>query len=299
MSYQWPNGARLALSVVVNVEEGAEGNILDGDKGPEPVDELQAVPHKPIRAHGNETNYQYGIIEAAPRILKLLDRVGARATWTSAAVALERAPALAAAIMARGDEVCAHGYRWVHQFYMDEEKERAFITQARDTIARVTGKRPMGWLSRYLHTDNTRRILAEEGFTYHVDDYSRDEPFWDLVTKSDGSTTPMVITPYAVDTNDMKFWLTPGYSVADWLSYAKATLDWLYEEGAERPRMMSLGLHLRIIGRAGRIGALQQFLDYAAAKPGVWFASRGEIAAHFAANVAPPVPALKPDGEPR
>ena len=276
---KWPKEARLALSIVVNVEEGAEQNILDGDKGPEPVDELQAVPHKPIRAHGNETNYQYGLIEGAPRVLKLLDANGMRATWTAAGQALERAPDLAKAIAARSDEVCCHGWRWVHQFMMEEADEREFIRKGRDAILAATGTRPVGWLSRYLHTDNTRRLLVEEGFTYHMDDFSRDVPFWETVTLRDGSTRPMLILPYALDTNDMKFWLTPAYSPEDWLQYAIRTFDWLYEEGG---RMMSIGLHLRIIGRPGRIWAFKAFLDHVATKPDVWIASRAEIAAHFA-----------------
>jgi peptidoglycan/xylan/chitin deacetylase (PgdA/CDA1 family) len=288
MSVVWPNDARLALSIVVNVEEGAEQSILDGDKGPEPVDELQAVPHKPIRAHGNESNYQYGLIEGAPRILKLLDHYKFRATWTAAGLALERAPHLAKAIAARGDEVCCHGWRWVHQFAMEEAEEREFIQKARDSIERMTARRPVGWLSRYLHTDNTRRILAEEGFLYHMDDFSGDEPFWDTVTLSNGSMKPMVIVPYALDTNDMKFWLTPALSPEDWLSYAIHTFDWLYEEGREKPRMMSLGLHLRIIGRPGRIWALRAFLDHVASKAGVWVASRAEIAQAFVSRNPPP-----------
>jgi peptidoglycan/xylan/chitin deacetylase (PgdA/CDA1 family) len=275
----WPGEARLALSIVVNVEEGAESNILDGDKGPEPVDELQAVPHKPIRAHGNESNYQYGIHEGFPRIVRLLDERAMAATWTAAALALERAPDLAAAIAARGDEVCCHGWRWVHQFHLDEAEERDFIVKARASIERSTGTRPVGWLSRYLHTDQTRRILAEEGFAYHMDDFSRDTPFREQVTLADGTTRDLVIVPYALDTNDMKFWLTPAYSPEDWLKYAIATFDWLYEEGG---RMMSLGLHLRIIGRPGRIWALRAFLDHVAGKPDVWIASRAQIADHFA-----------------
>jgi peptidoglycan/xylan/chitin deacetylase (PgdA/CDA1 family) len=271
------------VSLVVNVEEGAEQSIRDGDKGPEPVDELQAVPHKPIRAHANESNYQYGLIEGAPRILSLFDRYGVRATWTAAGLALERAPALARAIVARGDEVCCHGWRWVHQYAMDEGEERAFIRNGRDAIARATGKPPKGWLSRYLHTDSTRRLLVEEGFSYHMDDFSRDEPFWDDVALADGGTKPLVILPYALDTNDMKFWLTPALTPDAWLHYAKDSFDWLYAEGESRLRMMSVGLHLRIIGRPGRIGALRAFLDYVAAKPDVWIASREEIAEAFAA----------------
>ena len=167
--FTWPGGHRLALSIVVNVEEGAEQNIRDGDKGPEPVDELSAVPKRPMRMHGNESNYQYGIKAGAPRILKLLDEHRIEATWTAAALALERAPELAARIAARGDEVCCHGWRWAHQFWMDEEKERDFIRKGWESIERTMGKRPSGWLSRYLHTEATRRLLVEEGFGYHMD----------------------------------------------------------------------------------------------------------------------------------
>ena len=289
MNLVWPNQARLALSIVVNVEEGAEQSIQDGDKGPEPVDELQAVPHKPIRAHANESNYQYGLNEGARRIIRQLDASGARVTWTAAGLALERAPELARAIVARGDEVCCHGWRWVHQFHMDEAEERAFIINGRDAIARATGKAPTGWLSRYLHTDNTRRLLAEEGFTYHMDDFSRDAPFWDSVTLGDGRVQPMVILPYALDTNDMKFWLTPAYSPEDWLRYAINTFDCLYDEGANEARMMSIGLHLRIIGRPGRIWALKAFLDHVAKHDDVWIAARQDIAQAFAAQIPSPI----------
>jgi peptidoglycan/xylan/chitin deacetylase (PgdA/CDA1 family) len=288
MTGKWPNGARLALSLVINVEEGAEQNISDGDKGPDPVDELQAIPHKPIRAHANETNYQYGLIEGLPRIIKLLDEFKAPATWTAAGLALERAPDAAKAIISRGDEICCHGYRWAPQFLMDETEERDFITKGRDVIASVANVRPLGWLSRYLHTDNTKRILVEEGFLYHMDDFSRDEPFWDYVKLSDGeSLKPLIILPYALDTNDMKFWLTPAFSPQDWLAYLKDTFDCLYAEGADRMRIMSVGLHLRIVGRPGRIWALRAFLEYVAGKPDVWMSTRLDLAKTFATMMPP------------
>ncbi|PVM86430.1 polysaccharide deacetylase family protein [Caulobacter endophyticus] len=284
--FRWPDGSRLALSIVVNVEEGAEHNIRDGDKGPEPVDELGAVPKKPMRMHGSESNYLYGIKAGAPRILRILDRYGVEATWTAAALALERAPDLAAAIRARGDEVAAHGYRWTHQFWMDEAREREFITKAADSIERTIGARPSGWLSRYLHTDNTRRLIAEAGFSYHMDDYSDDFPFWDRVETSDGQAKLMVILPYAMDSNDMKFWLAPSLTAKDWLDYAVATFDELHAESQEvGARMMSLGLHLRIIGRPGRIGAFRKFLDHVTAQDGVWIACRRKIAQAFAEAV--------------
>ena len=287
--FTWPNGSKFALSIVVNVEEGAEQNIRDGDKGPEPVDELSAVPKRPMRMHGNESNYQYGIKAGAPRVLRLLDEYKIRATWTAAALALERAPDLAKAIVARGDEVCCHGYRWAHQFWMKEEQEREFIRKGWTSLEQTTGKRPSGWLSRYLHTDATRRLLVEEGYSYHMDDYSDDFPFWDVVEMADGAKKPMLIMPYALDSNDMKFWLAPSLTTRDWLAYAIDTFDQLYAEADEvGARYMSLGLHLRIIGRPGRIGAFKAFLDHVQSKTGVWIASRDEIAKAFAAAVPAP-----------
>jgi peptidoglycan/xylan/chitin deacetylase (PgdA/CDA1 family) len=281
--YSWPQDARLALSVVVNVEEGAESSVAEGDRGPEPVDELGIALKKPIRNYGNESNYQYGIKAGAPRVLRLLEIHGVKATFTAAAVALERAPQLAREIAAQGHEACAHGYRWVHQYNMEEAVERAFIRNAVASIKRTTGTRPYGWLSRYLLTANTRRLLAEEGFLYHMDDYSDDQPFWEVVAGK-----PLVILPYALDTNDMKFWTDPALATAQWLQYAIDTFEWLYKEGAHAPRMMSIGVHLRIIGRPGRIGALERFLQHVAARPGVWVATRRAIAEHFASQVAPP-----------
>ena len=288
--FTWPDGSRFALSIVVNVEEGAEQNIRDGDKGPEPVDELSAAPKRPMRMHGSESNYLYGIKAGAPRVLRLLDRYGVEATWTAAALALERAPELTAAIRARGDEVCSHGWRWAHQFWMDEDKERDFIRKARDSILSTTGKAPVGWLSRYLHTDATRRLLAEEGFTYHMDDYSDDFPFWDVVETAGGAHKPMVILPYAIDSNDMKFWLAPAFTAKDWLQYATDTFETLRAEANDHGACyMSLGLHLRIIGRPGRIGALEGFLQHVRSHSDVWVTSRAKIAAAFAAAVPPPV----------
>ncbi len=285
---RWPNGARLALSLVVNVEEGSEMSVKEGDKGPEPVDELGVALKIPIRNYGNESNYQYGINAGAPRIIGLLDQYKVKATWTAAALSLERAPAIAEAIRRRGDEPCSHGYRWVHQFSMKEDREREFIAKAVDTIRTTTGTRPYGWLSRYLHTENTKRLLVEAGFKYHMDDYSDDQPRWEVVETSQGPK-PWVIVPYALDSNDMKFWLAPGYKPADWLEYAIDTFDWLYKEGADATRMMSLGLHLRIIGRPGRIGAFERFLQHVTTKPDVWICSRLDIAEHYARSVKAPV----------
>ncbi|MFP6705288.1 MAG: polysaccharide deacetylase family protein [Alphaproteobacteria bacterium] len=274
-----PGDARIALSVVVNVEEGSEMNITQGDRGPEVVDELGVALHKPVRNYANESNYLYGLKAGAPRIMKLLDDYKIQATFTAAAQALEKAPGLTQAIVDGGHEVCSHGWRWVHQYYMDEDKERDFIRKAVTSIKATTGNRPTGWLSRYLLTDNTRRLLVEEGFTYHMDDFSGDRPFWDSDYEK-----PILILPYALDSNDMKMWTAPSLTPADWLQYAIDTFDWLYREGADDPQMMSFGLHLRIIGRPGRIGYLEKFLQHVTAKPDVWIASRQAIAKNWMAQ---------------
>ncbi|GGY38593.1 polysaccharide deacetylase family protein [Parvularcula lutaonensis] len=286
--FTWPGGKRLALSIVVNVEEGAESRIDEGDRGPEPVDELGVTLKKPIRMYGNETNYQYGINRGAPRVLKLLDEAGVNATWTACGLALEKAPWLAEAIVARGDEPCNHGYKWAFTAFMNEEAEAEFIRKGTESIEKTCGRKPAGWLSRYLHSDATRRLLKEQGYFYHMDDYSDDFPFWDQVEMKDGHHEPMVILPYAIDSNDMKFWLDPSFTPNMWLDYATRTFDWLRTEAAEEgARMMSIGLHLRIIGRPGRIAALRDFLSYVTGHDDVWITTREAIARHFAENVQP------------
>ena len=276
----WPGGAKIALSLVVNVEEGSEQSVARGDKGMEPVDELGVFVKGPVRNYANESNYLYGIKAGAPRVVKLLRERGLAASWTVAAQSLEHHPEIARVIVELGHEPVSHGYRWVHQFRMDEEAERAFIRRAVESIETTCGVRPYGWLSRYLLTDNTRRLLIEEGFTYHMDDFSGDVPFWDRETVPG---RPIAIVPYQVDTNDMKFWTDPAYSPDDWLAYAKRCFDRLYREGQEgNPKMMSVGLHLRIIGRPGRIWALEAFLDHVTGHEGVWIATRKAIADHLA-----------------
>jgi peptidoglycan/xylan/chitin deacetylase (PgdA/CDA1 family) len=276
----WPGGAKMALSIVVNVEEGSEMTVARGDRGMEPVDELGIHIKSPIRNYGNESNYLYGIKAGAPRIVKLLRDFEILASWTVAALSLENHPAIAAAIADLGHEPVSHGYRWVHQFKMDEVAERAFIAQAVESIQRTVGVRPYGWLSRYFHTDNTRRLLIEAGFAYHMDDYSGDVPFWDRATVPG---KPIVIVPYQLDSNDMKMWTDPAMTPEQWLAYAKRNFDQIYREGVEgNPKMMSLGLHLRIIGRPGRIWALEEFFRHVRKHQDVWVTSRHQIAQRLA-----------------
>jgi len=269
----WPNGKGLAFSLVVNVEEGSELSLRDGDRGPEPVDELGISLGKPIRSYANESNYAYGIKAGGPRVMNLLERHGVRATFTAAALSLERAPELTQRIVAGGHEVCSHGWRWIHQFRMDETEEHEFIAKAVESIEKTTGKRPQGWLSRYLTTPNTVRLLKEAGFLYHMDDYSDDLPFAQPV----GDDQIMVV-PYALDSNDMKFWTSPSLTPADWLGYALDTFECLYDEARYEPRMMSVGIHLRIIGRPGRIGYLDRLLAHVTERPDVYVTTREAIA---------------------
>jgi len=282
--FTWPGGKTLAFSLVVNVEEGAERGIWQGDKAPEPVDELVSGLKAPIRVHGNESNYQYGINRGAPRILERLEQYNIPATWTICAQALEKAPWLGQAIARRGDEPANHGYRWLFTFNKTREEERDFVRKGTQSIKATTGRKPVGYLSRYLHTDHLRRTLSEEGYLYHMDDYSDDFPRWEHF--EDG-TKSIIVLPYAVDSNDMKFWLDPSFTTDMWVDYAKATFDVLRAEAKTHgARMMSLGLHLRIIGRPGRIGALNEVLDYITGHDDVWIATREQIAQHFADQVA-------------
>lgn len=278
-----PGGAKMALSVVVNVEEGSEQTIARGDKGMEPVDELGIFIKAPIRNYANESNYLYGIKAGAPRVVKLLKAFDIMASWTVAALSLENHPEIAEAIVELGHEPVSHGWRWVHQFRLNEEQEREFIRKAVTSIERTCGVRPYGWLSRYMLTDNTRRLLIEEGFSYHMDDYSGDVPFWDRETVPE---RPMVIVPYQLDNNDMKMWTDPAMTPEQWLAYAIRNFDQVYREGLEgNPKMMSLGLHLRIIGRPGRIWALEEFFRHVRQHDGVWVTTRKAIADHFAQTV--------------
>jgi peptidoglycan/xylan/chitin deacetylase (PgdA/CDA1 family) len=273
---QWVPGARLAVSLVVNVEEGAEMSVDRGDPTMEPVDELGMYSREPLRNLSNESNYRYGLNQGAQRIARLLKSRRMRATWTCAADALERSPHVARLIADGDHEVCAHGKRWITQLTMDESAEREFIASARDSIERTTGRRPAGWLSRYYTTMNTRRLLAEEGYRYHMDDFSDDVPFWDL-----GHARPILVIPYQLDTNDMKMWSHPSYTPDQWLKYACDTFDWLLRETRELavPRIMSVGVHLRIIGRPGRIGAFERFLAHLTEAADACVLTRLEIAA--------------------
>ncbi|TVQ35145.1 MAG: chitin deacetylase [Geminicoccaceae bacterium] len=272
----WPGGARVAVSFVVNVEEGAELSLGDGDEANEHVFEIVE------RIEGAvdlcmESHFEYGTRAGYWRIMDVLERHGATATMNASARAVARSPWLARDAKERGHEVAAHGYRWERHAWFDEAQERALIRRTVEAIRDACGERPIGWHTRSSASPHTRRLLLEEGgFLYDSDAYNDDVPF---VVEVAG--TPHLVLPYAFDTNDMRFFAQGGFTFADdFTRYCSDAFDWLWDEGAKVPKMMTIGLHLRIIGRPGRIAGLDRLLAHMRAKGGVWFASRCEIAHH-------------------
>jgi allantoinase len=274
---RWPNDARLAVSLVVNVEEGAELTLGQGDERNESIYEVQEEIVG-IRDLCMESHFEYGTRAGWPRIRELLKSYGARATLNANGRALAISPWLAREGVADGHEVAAHGWRWERHANMDEAKERQAIALTVRAITDTAGTPPRGWHTRSATSLNTRRLLKEHGgFLYDSNAYNDDLPYLVDVGGSDH-----LVLPYAFDTNDMRFQRGGGFVFADdFARYCIDAFERLYEEGASAPRMLSVGLHLRIIGRPGRIGGLERFLAHAASKPGAWFARRDEIALHW------------------
>jgi allantoinase len=281
---RWPGGARLALSLVVNFEEGAELSLSRGDERNEHVyeiaEKIEGVPDACMESH-----FAYGTRAGWPRIRALLKKYGARATINACGRAAEISPWLAAEAVADGHEISSHGWRWERQAEMSEGDERAMILKAVGALSKAAGAPPVGWHTRSATSPNTRRLLVEHGgFLYDSNEYDDDLPRIETMLGR-----PHVVLPYAFDTNDMRFFNHGGFVFAeDFARYCCAAFDRLYEEGASAPRMMTVGLHLRIIGRPGRIAGLEAFLRHAAARAGVWFARRDEIARAWRAGVGLP-----------
>ncbi len=278
---RWPGDARLAVSVVVNVEEGAELSLGMGDEANESVYEV-VEEIRGTRDLCMESHFEYGTRAGWPRIRALLKRYDVAATLNANGRALAYSPWLAREAVADGHEIAAHGWRWERHANMPEEEERAVIARTVEAIRDAGGTAPVGWHTRSATSVNTRRLLLEHGgFLYDSNAYNDDLPY--LVEAGGGRRH--VVLPYAFDTNDMRFQRGGGFVFAeDFARYCIEAFDRLYEEGAEAPRMLSVGLHLRIIGRPGRIGGLERFLAHAASRPGVWFARRDAIARHWLAE---------------
>lgn len=271
----WPDGKRLALSLVVNYEEGGEMSVLDGDAEGENETEWGESPiPRTERDLAMESMFEYGSRVGVWRILEVLKRYQIPATFFAVAKALERNPAVAQAAVAGGHEICSHGLRWEEVFRLTEAEERQHIAEAVRIIEKVSGAPPVGWYCRYGPSVNTRRLLAEHGgFLYDSDAYNDDVPYY---TQAGGSER--LVLPYTADINDMQWWFGNLTTASDFFSYAKDSLDALRLESKTHPKMMSVGLHCRIIGKPGRIEALGQFIEYAASFHDVWIATRSDIA---------------------
>lgn len=275
----WPGGARVAVSFVVNVEEGAEFSVTSGDERNEANPE-NAVVVAGLPDSCMETHFAYGSRVGLWRVLDAFDAHGMKATFNSCGRAVAATPVLAAEPAARGHEVSAHGWRWEAHAGMDEAQERAVIARTVAALAEAAGARPVGWHTKSAPSVNTRRLLIEEGgFLYDSDAYDDDVPR--LVPGAAGR--PHVILPYAFDTNDMRFRPGQGFVFAeDFSRYCIAAFDRLVKEGG---RMMSIGLHLRTIGRPARIAGLEQILTHiAGAGDAAWVATRADIARHWLAR---------------
>jgi allantoinase len=276
---RWPGDARLALSLVMNYEEGGESCILHGDRRSE-VYLQEVVGLTPLEGDRNltvESLYEYGSRAGFWRLLRLFAARDIKITVYAVGMALERHPEAARALVAAGHEIASHGWRWIDHQTMPIEEERAHLRRAIAAIERVSGARPLGWYTgrNSLHT---RALVVEEGgFLYDSDAYNDDLPYWVTVAGK-----PHLVIPYTLDNNDMKFGVAQGFNSGDqFFAYLRDAFDVLYAEGADSPKMMSVGLHTRLVGRPGRTAALARFLDYVQSHDKVWICRRVDIARHW------------------
>ncbi|NBC95423.1 MAG: allantoinase PuuE [Deinococcus-Thermus bacterium] len=287
----WPGGARIAVQIVVNYEEGGENCLLHGDPASEAfLSEIVGADAWPGARHWNmESLYEYGARAGFWRLHRILTERAIPATVFGVATALARSPEQVAAMQEAEWEIASHGLKWIEHRGMDEAEERAQIAEALRLHEEVTGARPAGWYTGRCSM-NTVRLAAEAGMTYVADSYADELPYWLRIGERD-----QLVVPYTLDANDMRFATPQGFNTGEQFeAYLRDTFDTLHAEGrAGAPKMMSVGLHCRLAGRPGRAAALARFLDHAAAQEGVWFARRIDIARHWAA-AHPPVPRERP-----
>ena len=287
---QWPGQARVALQFVLNYEEGGENAVLHGDGGSEQfLSEMFNPPSFTERHMSMEGIYEYGSRVGVWRILREFEKRGLPLTVFGVGMALQRHPELTAAFVELGHEIACHGWRWISYQNLDEATEREHMRLGLDAIEKLTGNRPLGW---YTGRDSpqTRRLVADDGgLLYDSDYYGDDLPFWMKVKRTDGTLVPRLVVPYTLDTNDMRFALPQGFAQAeDFYIYLRDSFDALYAEGdpngENAPKMMSIGMHCRLLGRPGRLVALQRFLDHVAKHDKVWVCRRVDIARHWQAT---------------
>ena len=274
----WPGGARIAVQIVLNYEEGGENCVLHGDAASETfLSDIVGAQAFPDRHMSMESLYEYGSRAGVWRLMALFKRFDVPVTVFAVADALKRYPKMADMFLRDGHEIASHGLKWISYQSVDEATERAHIAEAVDTIAKITGEKPLGWYTGRT-SPNTRKLVIEHGgFLYDADDYNDDLPWWD---RRYGA--PQLVVPYTLDANDMRFATPQGFNTAEhFYAYLKDTFDVLYAEGEHAPKMMSVGLHCRLAGRPGRFAAIERFIGYAKNHPDVWFARRVEIARHW------------------
>ena len=285
---RWPNKARIAVQFVLNYEEGGENCVLHGDPSSETfLSEIIGAQAFEARHLSMESMYEYGSRAGAWRILREFDKRKLPLTVFGVSMALQRNPDLTQAFLERGNEIACHSWRWIHYQHMSETRERRHIELGTRIIQDMTnGQWPLGWYTGR-DSPNTKRLVADHGgYEYDSDYYGDDLPFWMPVTKSDGTTIQRLIVPYTLDTNDMRFGSMQGFNTGDhFYSYLKDNFDVLYEEGnpdgENQPKMMSIGMHCRILGKPARFRALQRFLDHVQRHADVWICRRIDIARHW------------------
>ena len=271
----WPGGARLALSFVINYEEGGENNILHGDRASETfLSEIIGAKAYEARHMSMESMYEYGSRAGFWRLHRLFQRYKLPVTVYGIAMAMERNPDVVSAMLEADWEIASHGYRWIDYQFVPEETEREHMAKAIEIHERLTGSKPLGWYTGR-DSPNTRNLVLEhEHFLYDSDSYADDLPYW-----HQHSGGHHLIIPYTLDNNDMRFAAPQGFNSGEqFYTYLKDSFDTLYEEGG---RMMNVGLHCRIVGKPGRATSLARFLEYVSTKPNVWVARRSDIANHW------------------
>jgi putative urate catabolism protein len=284
---RWPGGARVALQFVLNYEEGGENCVLHGDPASETfLSEIIGAQAFPMRHMSMESLYEYGSRAGLWRVLRLFEERRLPLTVFGVAMALKRNPEAVAAFRELGHEVACHGLRWISYQNVDEATERAHMAEAVEIMRELTGEAPLGWYTGR-DSPNTRRLVVEHGgFAYDADHYGDDLPFWQQVEVSGGRRVPHLVVPYTLDTNDMRFAAMQGFnSGTQFFDYLKDAFDVLYAEGdpdgLNQPKMLSIGLHCRLVGRPARAAALARFLDYVQGHEGVWVTRRIDIAQHW------------------
>jgi peptidoglycan/xylan/chitin deacetylase (PgdA/CDA1 family) len=280
---RWPGGARLALNIAVNYEEGSERSFANGDDVNESLGEIPRTVAAPARDLATESVYEYGSRAGIFRILRVLEEFGMPATMFAAAVALERNPDVCDWIRRLGHDVCGHGYRWSEDWTVSRDEERERIALAVASITETCGRRPTGWYSRWMPSEHTRELLvAEGGFAYDSNAYNDDLPYW---VRVDGRAH--LVVPYSLTYNDSRY-SAHGLTPSAFVDQCVRGIDELVREGAERPKMMSIGLHARFTGQAARASALREILEHVRRRGDVWVARREDIASCWSAQFPAP-----------